>query len=316
MKKQPGWVRRIGRPVAFRLRHLARSLHDTIASPQSWRGNHHPVLAKFEPWEGRADGTFVYDFLGVRTDYRFRPQLKPQPRGPLKTSYPAPYASYFELVFVLESVAAARSRDRFTVIELGAGYGPWLAIAHRAMQAIAPKPVHLVGVEMVAQHYKWMHDHLRNNGINPEDHTLIEAAVSSRSGQRVYRPEPNREWDFGQTLLPRTQHGQPPTDGVEVRCVTLPEILQHHEHVDVIHADLQGEELNALGPALAELDDKVSRLIVATHSRSIHRSLRRSLANLGWTCVYDFGLRRRERTAFGDVRFLDGLLAFVNPKFG
>ena len=51
---------------------------------------------------------------------------------------------------------------------------------------------------------------------------------------------------------------------------------------------------------------------MATHSRSIHRRLRRLLADAGWKIVFDFRCRKWERTEYGDVKFLDGLLAAVN----
>jgi hypothetical protein len=52
---------------------------------------------------------------------------------------------------------------------------------------------------------------------------------------------------------------------------------------------------------------------VATHSRSIHRRLRRLFLDAGWDVVFDFRCRKLERTDYGDVKFLDGLLAVVNP---
>ena len=84
--------------------------------------------------------------------------------------------------------------------------------------------------------------------------------------------------------------------------------------VDLLHADIQGEELRVLRHAQETLDRKVGRLITATHSRGIHRELRAMLVHSGWEPAFDFGFRKRERSAYGDVQFLDGLLAFVNPR--
>jgi hypothetical protein len=58
----------------------------------------------------------------------------------------------------------------------------------------------------------------------------------------------------------------------------------------------------------------VRRLFVATHSRAIHRGLRELMTRPGWRVVYDFGYRKRVRTPFGDVQFLDGVLACVNTR--
>ncbi len=63
-----------------------------------------------------------------------------------------------------------------------------------------------------------------------------------------------------------------------------------------------------------ELDQRVSRIVCATHSRRIHRDLVRRFAAAGWRIVDDFRCRKRERTRLGDVQFLDGLLTLVNPR--
>ena len=87
---------------------------------------HHPVLADLEPWSGEADGGWVYDSLGGRTNPRYRLQFRPQQKGFLQTKHPEPYAPYFELVFLLESVRATRPGQVFEMVELGGGMAPGL----------------------------------------------------------------------------------------------------------------------------------------------------------------------------------------------
>jgi FkbM family methyltransferase len=297
-----------------------RRLGRLVRPPVAWDGRHHPALLRFEPWRGEADGRFSHDFLGIKTDPEFRPQFSPDLPGPLETSYPPPHNAYFELAFVLESLTAKPAPPRLTVIELGAGYGPWLVTAHRAEQLSTGRPVDLVGVEMVPQHYEWMREHLSNNGIDPKEHRLIHAAVSDTDGEALYQPERDAHFDFGQHVIERrsARSGggeRPPGDPlapVWVPCIGLSGLLRDYERVDLMHVDIQGEELRTLDGAMEELCARVRSLIVATHSRRIHRVLRRRLSGAGWECRYDFRLRKRERTSYGDVQFLDGLLAFVN----
>jgi hypothetical protein len=329
-----GWtsgLRRALRPWVFSARRLKQRAGLWIRPPLPWDGRHHPALLRFEPWQGEADGSSMHDFLGVKTAAHFRPQFRPDPPGPLRTSRPEPHAGYIELAFVLDSVLAAPASEPFRMLELGAGYGPWLAIAHRAVQLSSPRPVRLTGVEMVEQHFLWMHEHLRNNGIEPAEHRLIHAAASDHDGEAWFQPEPDPELDFGQRLIRRrpaspTCPGAGPSEPgrgiveragigrrpVRTRSIDLRRLIAELEPLDLMHADMQGEELRALGHALPELNRRVGRLIVATHSRGIHRALRRLLVGSGWRTVYDFRCRARERTPFGDIQFLDGLLAVVN----
>jgi hypothetical protein len=211
----------------------------------------------------------------------------------------------------------------FTVLELGAGYGPWLVTAHRVRQSTGGGPIHLVGVEMVTRHFEWMHQHLDNNGIDPGQHRLLRAAVSDVDGEAFYRVEKNPWLDFGQSVTRRCA-GDPDGAGdpagslasrsgqVRVPAIGLAGLLRDLTRVDLLHADMQGEEGRAFPAAIDELSRRVGRLIVATHSRRIHRRLRRLLAGAGWEIVFDFRCRKWERTDYGDVKFLDGLIAAIN----
>ncbi len=66
-------------------------------------------------------------------------------------------------------------------------------------------------------------------------------------------------------------------------------------------------------PAVELVKRKVERLLISTHSNSIHRDLRRRFHAAGFETVYDFPVRSRVRTEYGDVQFLDGLLCLINP---
>lgn len=306
-------LRRWARPLVFRGRLALRAVERAVRPPVPWNGKHHPALERFPPWSGESDGTFSHDFLGVRTDARFRPQLRPDPRGPVAPAWPPPHAGYFELVFVLEAVEAAIDAEPFTMIELGAGYGPWMVTAHAALRRLRPdaRP-RLIGVEMVPHHVAWLREHFRNNGIDPEEHTILEAATSDREGEGHFVPETDLGWDFGQQL--RDAAPRPGSRGLQpvgVKTVTLSRLLADVERVHLLHVDIQGHEERVLREAIGDVSRKVDRLIVATHSRRIHRGLRSLLSDHGFRAVYDFGYRKRERTGFGDVQFLDGLLAWV-----
>ena len=304
-------IRALLRPAVFAARRARQRIGRVLRPPVPWSGVHDPALTGFEPWSGIADGRFQHDFLGVKKDPRFRPKTRPDPPGPLVTVYPAPHAGYCELSFVLAAIVEARSRETFTVLELGAGYGYWLAVAHRARKLTSDKPIRLVGVEMVEQHVRWMRMHFENNGIDPSEHRIVHAAISDRDGTAYYRPEENAWLDYGQTVVGRTE-----AKGlVPVPALALTKVIEETGPVDLLHADLQGEEGKALGSAIEELGKQVRRIVCATHSRKIHRALRATFHHAGWSIVDDYDFRRRERTRLGDVQFLDGLLTMINPRF-
>ena len=52
------------------------------------------------------------------------------------------------------------------MIELGAGYGRWLVRAATALQQVKDLPFQLIGVEAEPQHFKWLLQHFKDNGLN------------------------------------------------------------------------------------------------------------------------------------------------------
>src|SRR5262245_22328649 len=94
---------------------------------------------------------------------------------------PALAEPYFEWIAVLEAVVAAG--PRFVMVELGSGYGSWMVRAAAALRQVRPATdIALVGVEPDARHYRWMHQHLTDNGLPPRRHHLIQGAVAERPG--------------------------------------------------------------------------------------------------------------------------------------
>ncbi|HYM01567.1 MAG TPA: hypothetical protein VET85_01400 [Stellaceae bacterium] len=77
----------------------------------------------------------------------------------MRTGYPAVSEETFEWELLLSAVLDAR--DRFVMIEAGAGYGRWLVTAACALRQRRPEVAfHLIGVEAEPQHFAWMKQHL------------------------------------------------------------------------------------------------------------------------------------------------------------
>lgn len=167
---------------------------------------------------------------------------------------------------------------------------------------------------MVSRHVAQMKEHLSDNGINPDDHRILHGAVSDVDGEAYYRPM--AETNFGHRVLQRDSEALSDRDDTAVRvpCWTLESLLENQSRVSFIHCDIQGEEGRVFRPSINLVKRKVERLLISTHSRSIHRDLRRRFRTARLEIVYDFPVRSRVRTEFGDVQFLDGLLCIINPS--
>ena len=94
-------IKSLGRtPMAY-ARYVKRQLGIIARPREAWDGTHHQAFEPFGVWDGTADGKHLYDFLGARTDVRYRVQWKPHPAGPFRARIPSPFQGYFEMVAVL-----------------------------------------------------------------------------------------------------------------------------------------------------------------------------------------------------------------------
>jgi FkbM family methyltransferase len=295
----------------------------------------HPVFDAFRPWVGRVEPGWDVNFLGVRTRVAFFSvfaRLADYPRGELiEAPKPVPNEDYFEWIALLEAVVEAR--DRFAMVELGAGWGRWIVNGIAALRAVGGLPYRVVGVEPEPTHFRWMTQHLKDNDVDLRRATLIEAAVAQDDGSVRFHVGEAADW-YGQRIAhpeevtsatghPRTVRsllrrgrGRPTTGrGIKrVRAVSVRSVLQELERVDLLDVDIQGAEADALEPAGEVLDECVKCVYVGTHDRANEERLRAQFAGLGWTSVYDFPGGGTAETAWGRIMFEDGVQLWLNPK--
>jgi hypothetical protein len=153
-----------------------------------------PVLAQFPPWRGTAKAGFHAGYLGEMTDARF---VTPGGRlfrkiGATEDAHAdrqvnCAYPPVGEEIFEWQALLAALLdvRDRFVMVDAGAGFGRWLVSAVCGLRRrSSTTPFHLVGIEAEPTHFEWMAQHLRTNGIDPAQHQLLHARGRRRERNR------------------------------------------------------------------------------------------------------------------------------------
>jgi FkbM family methyltransferase len=278
-----------------------------------------PIFLHFDLFEGIVPAGFNVECTGALVSTAFKGQDDPATRTEryIKTSYPPAGEDLFEYLSVLKSINAAR--DKFVMVELGAGYGRWLVTAAKAIQRRKAKgnlPFYLVGVEADPVHFQMMTEHFQNNGIVPEARRLVQAAVTKRAGESWFTTGSPHIW-WGQAIVESRHYSgyqYPDQKTIQVQSVTLASILQPLDSVDLIDLDIQGEEFNVLSSALEILDAKVKRLHIGTHSRPAEQNLRKMMRRLGWTSEHDYPYDNECDTPFGRIAFIDGIQTWINNK--
>jgi hypothetical protein len=259
------------------------------------------LLDQIEPWSGDVPAGYVVDSLGILTDGSFLPgravPFEAHHETTDRPSLPTWGEGFFELADWL--LAAREARDHFVGVSLGAAYGAQLVLAWKALMAVNPLPCRLVGVEPVPENCAWMRRHMAVNGIDPNKHWIVQAALgpdnepilfpvgapgSGRTGCTDTNTALSRQ-TYATLICGRgaaeralenilsynsTGLGYDLGAGFDaelkfVSAVTLRDVLMPFEHVDLLEADLQHSEIFVFPPFIDVLTSRARRVHIGTH---------------------------------------------------
>ena len=257
------------------------------------------------------------DFLGVRTQCAFLPddhlaalstpgafQGPPgAPNGPLH--------DVEEWAGTLRSVLEAR--ERLTVVELGAGWGPWLVGAAKAAERADIRDTTLVGVEGSLGHVEFMRRHFADNGIDSTTHRLIHGVVGIADGVAHFPKlaQPNNNYGSEADYQPTGAT----LEMEEVPSISLQSLLADLPLVDILHCDIQGMEAEVFRAGQAVVDARVRRVVIGTHSRKVEAELLELFAGLHWVLEAE-SVCKLTQSATGEMCLvIDGTQVWRNPRF-
>jgi FkbM family methyltransferase len=219
---------------------------------------------------------------------------------------PTSAGDLFEWEVLARAVDCAERR--FTMLELGAGFGRWTVFAAAALRRFRPGlRYRLVAAEAEPTHFRWLRQHTRDNGLHRWSRRgscrLLRAAVSGRGGsqERFYIGEP-ATW-YGQALVRPENAGADAATAI-VPAVTLGRLLGRLGDVDLLDMDVQGVELEVLTQAAAQLR-QIRHLFVETHSEDLHEAIR-DLVGRTHELLVDVPPGASVQTPFGENTFAGG----------
>lgn len=306
-----------------------------------------------EPWKGEVKKGRRRTFIGALHPIEpwDRGKTPPDEMEHQETELPSIRwgEGYFEWVSTMMAVRAAQ--HRFTAVSLGAHFGGPLVDAALALQKLNPMPYFLVGVEADPHMCAMLDEHFRENGIDPNDHWIINCAVNDTNRPVVF---PVSEMRTGsntmlhssaeRAALARTieevgksaeilrnvlvdgstqlyiplanMEGTPEARG-ELRfvsTVTVADVLGPLPFVDYLEIDMQQAEEWTLPPARELLKRKVRLVHLGTHGKSLHRNMVDMFAADGWDVLVDLLPGTRFATPEGPFTTCDGVLTAHNPS--
>jgi FkbM family methyltransferase len=287
-------------------------IHGADASRLS--AEHAAVINAFMPFcTSPAPAGSWHDFLGVRTQCDYMPDsyvdIQGQVQGP-PGSPNGPIHDVEEWVGTLRSVLEAR--DRFVVVELGAGWAPWLVAGAKAAERVGLQNVMLVGVEGSMAHVDFMHRHLEDNGIDPSQHRLIHGVVGACDGVAYFPKlsEPNNiygaEAEFNASVANCEME--------EVKSFSLATLLSDISTVDILHCDIQGMEAEVFRAGRNIVDRRVRRVVIGTHSRKIEAELLDIFSGLDWVLEEEVVCKLVQSSKRTMCLQADGVQVWRNPR--
>jgi hypothetical protein len=310
------------------------------------------LLGRIVPWSGDVPTGYTVDSLGILTDATFLVGRTGTFEAHHETTRTPSLATWGEGFLELADwlLAARDARNHFVAVSLGAAYGTQLVWAWKVLNAINPLPCRLVGVEPVPENCTWMRRHMAVNGIDPEKHWIVQAALapdnepilfpvgapgSGRTGctdtnaalsRRTYADMISARGSAEQALenillYNSTGLGYDLGAGFDaevkfVSALTLRDVLAPFDRVDLLEADIQHSEINVFPPFVDLLNSKVSRVHIGTHGHEAHDLLRSLFVRAEWEIVFDYAPDSSH--TIGQVRLdlIDGVLSTRNPRLG
>jgi FkbM family methyltransferase len=220
-----------------------------------------------------------------------------------------------EWVGTLRSILEAR--DKLTVMELGAGWGPWLIAAHRIASLRGIKKIDLTGVEGSAEHHGFMLDNFQVNGVSPKEHQLHHAVIGAQDGVASFPKLHVGSDDYGaNAVFEDAERGAAALRGdlEEIRCLSLNTLMAGKDRVDLLHIDIQGHEEAVIAAGIDVLNAKARRLVIGTHSRTIEGHLFDLLHANGWVCESELPCVMRPTMDGKQFLYVDGEQVWRNDR--
>ena len=238
-----------------------------------------PEFEHFSEYKGPPQEGFFIDFLGARTRISYFDKTHDWLSGRV-FPYPTPTAcilfEYFEWIGALRSVLEAKYR--LTIVELGAGWAPWLVSLRLAGRQRGIYNVHLIAVEAEQQQCRFAQQHLSDNGVAKHEWTILCDNV-----------------------------------GIQPNDLSIAKIIKDCSCVDLIHCDIQGAEADAFEASMPDVSSRVRRVVVGTHGRGIEDRLFSIFGGNSWKLEFESPCRNIIVNGAPQLQ-TDGVQVWRNPR--
>ena len=264
---------------------------------------------------------FLTDFLGCRTRITSLWKEVRELDGQL-LRIPVPGDFHAETIEWLGLLKAVRGANReYVAMELGAGFGPWVIAGGMAAKLRGIENIRLYAVEGDPQHFRSLHQHFIDNGFEPSRHTLIEAAVGITAGVAQWPVLEDalatEEWGLRPMQSNTDYTGRKFHKTKPVNVIAMRELVLKESFWDLIHIDVQGDEVDICRSCIDELNARARWIIVGTHSRKLDGDFLQMMCDAGWFLEHEKPAKFTfvpNSTKLESMTTMDGTQVWRNPR--
>lgn len=255
------------------------------------------------------DGLYT-DWMGVHTRVSMLPWAPAELASTISSELPIPDDGYRSEAeeYVALSLALTRATEDFHIIEVGAGWAPWVVsgvVPARARGLNASG----IAIEAHPLHAQWAMQHAADNNVDAE---LIEGTSEMILG-RVRESQATMKVILGAGWHESTTMEFPDIDGTDmgaalctmpdsgtdyrgahvkhriVQALKLSELFDAmpQSRIDLLHIDVQGVEFELLNKEAGPVQDHAALMAVGTHSRLAEGQLQDFFLERGWGIIID-----------------------------
>ncbi len=256
------------------------------------------------------DPDFFVDWMGVRTRMSMLSWAPQELANTVSSELPIPDDGYRSEAeeYVGLALALERAQSDFWVMEVGAGWAPWVVsgLVGARDRGLAGRGV---AIEAHAEHARWAVRHAHDNGIDVEliegsSEEILEGARNSTAPMLVLLAAGWHEntvlefpdvdaMDMGLAVCTMPDSG---TDyrgahlpHKKVSAVRLEDLFGAlgNPRIDLLHIDVQGVEFDLLHAEARAVQDHAQLMGVGTHSRLAEGQLQDFFLERGWGIIID-----------------------------
>lgn len=281
-----------------------------------------------------ADASVFTDCMGIKVSLEYCPWVWDR-TGYVESRLPIPTDTYLgeaiEYAGFAIAVEMAAGQEQFSVVELGAGWGPWVSLGAVNAHRLGFEKTSIVAFEADRMRFEGLRKHLALNGVvdasapefgeRPGYEWRLYKAAAHWEEATLYWPAASNLHDAGMAAVHEADakidyRGQE-IQLVEIQACSVANAIEHMPVVDFMHIDIQGGEEELVPHLLDVFERKVRILFIGTHSRKIEGDFIKVLGDRGWLLFRERPCQfypLSEAPTLTGRTYMDGAQLWVNPR--